>query len=265
MANSQLYDKTYKIPNSVINGINSALIKYPTGDGVRRAKFLVKNKEITYQSLKRLKNFFDYFDKNDSNEIKQYYLAGGKNMKNFVEGILKSERDSTEKSNEIRSELRPEINTGNNVSLKSIERQQHLNEEEEIEEIVVIAVIVNRDRKYLLGLRNETMENGGGDWALFGGHLNVGEDIKSGCVREIKEETGLTINNLKKRITNRKSTHVEHVFCCFYSGSDDDVVLNSEHSEFGWFSYDEIKEIDNLMDDVFGYVKLCSMVVNENN
>ena len=50
MANSELYNKTYALPDDIINKINSALVIYPNGEGVKRAKTLVNNKQITDQS-----------------------------------------------------------------------------------------------------------------------------------------------------------------------------------------------------------------------
>ena len=54
--NSQLYDKTYPVPPDVLRGIQTALMSTPQGDGVKRAKTLLKNGAITYQAMKRLKN-----------------------------------------------------------------------------------------------------------------------------------------------------------------------------------------------------------------
>ena len=56
MANSQLLDKTYKIPPDVIKYIGRVLVYTPNGEGVKRAKYLLKNGSITYQEMKRLKN-----------------------------------------------------------------------------------------------------------------------------------------------------------------------------------------------------------------
>jgi hypothetical protein len=60
MANKELYNKTYKIPSDVIKHIQTILVSNSHGEGVKRAKFMLKNGVLTYQSLKRLKNFFDY-------------------------------------------------------------------------------------------------------------------------------------------------------------------------------------------------------------
>ncbi|KAE8151840.1 NUDIX hydrolase domain-like protein [Aspergillus avenaceus] len=47
----------------------------------------------------------------------------------------------------------------------------------------------------LLGLRQGS--HGAGSWAFPGGHIKHGETLEETCIREIKEETGLTITNVR--------------------------------------------------------------------
>ena len=83
MANQELYDKTYSVPSDVINSIRAALISNPNNNGTKRAKFIINNGVITYQAMKRLKNFFDYFNPQTGDKM-QYALAGGNVMKQFI-------------------------------------------------------------------------------------------------------------------------------------------------------------------------------------
>ena len=73
MANSQLLDKTYKIPPDVIKYIGKVLVYTPNGEGVKRAKYLLKNGSITYQEMKRLKNFLDNFDLSPLRKLRPMY------------------------------------------------------------------------------------------------------------------------------------------------------------------------------------------------
>ena len=108
--NSELYNKKYKIPEKILNHIKKVLILNPNGIGIKRAKFLLNNKEITYQTLKRLKNFFDYFVSNGKNDI-QYELAGGVLMKNFVESTLNSDRNAVKMSKNIKQDVMTKPNS----------------------------------------------------------------------------------------------------------------------------------------------------------
>lgn len=60
---------------------------------------------------------------------------------------------------------------------------------------VGVGVIVIRDRKFLVGLRNGA--HGSGTWAPPGGHIEWMETAENAGIREVREETGLIINNLR--------------------------------------------------------------------
>lgn len=61
--------------------------------------------------------------------------------------------------------------------------------------LVGIAVIVIKDNRVLLGKRKSS--HGAGTWAFPGGHLEFNESIADCAVREVQEETGLCIKNLR--------------------------------------------------------------------
>lgn len=58
-----------------------------------------------------------------------------------------------------------------------------------------IAVVVMNGDKMLLGKRKNA--HGSGTWALPGGHLEYKEAWDVCAKREVMEETGITINNLR--------------------------------------------------------------------
>jgi hypothetical protein len=159
--NSELYGNSYRIPENIIKKIQAKLYANSgSGDGVRRAKNLVKNGVITYQAMKRLKNFFDSFNpENDS--LEQYELAGGEEMKRFIEHKLGSERDKTEKSQQIKRD----VGVGNNYTIKAQTGKVEMIESvvKNPLHVVGLAAIFNNDNDILLLKRSAT-----DDWILFG-------------------------------------------------------------------------------------------------
>jgi 8-oxo-dGTP diphosphatase len=61
--------------------------------------------------------------------------------------------------------------------------------------LVGVAVIVVKDNRVLLGKRKNA--HGHGSWAFPGGHLEFGESIEDCAAREVFEETGIRIKNLR--------------------------------------------------------------------
>lgn len=60
---------------------------------------------------------------------------------------------------------------------------------------VGIAVFIFKDRKFLMGRRKGA--HGEDTWSVPGGHLEFGEMIEDGARREVEEETGLHITDVK--------------------------------------------------------------------
>ena len=60
---------------------------------------------------------------------------------------------------------------------------------------VGIGVIIKMGRKVLLLKRKGA--HGEGTWAFFGGHLKFNESLEEGAKREVEEETGVLIKNIR--------------------------------------------------------------------
>lgn len=60
---------------------------------------------------------------------------------------------------------------------------------------VGIGVFVIKDGKFLMGHRKGS--HGSGTWATPGGHMEYGESFEQTAIREVLEETGLVINNVR--------------------------------------------------------------------
>ena len=61
--------------------------------------------------------------------------------------------------------------------------------------LIGVAVIVIKEGRVLLGQRKNA--HGSGTWAFPGGHLEFNESIKACARREVFEETGIQIKNLR--------------------------------------------------------------------
>jgi 8-oxo-dGTP diphosphatase len=60
---------------------------------------------------------------------------------------------------------------------------------------VGVGIIVRKGKKFLLGKRGNS--HGYGEWCFCGGHLEFGETIENCAKREVFEESGVRIKNLK--------------------------------------------------------------------
>lgn len=242
--NQYLKDKTYKIPPDVLKYIQTTLVSNPNGEGVKRAKFMLKNGVITYQALKRLKNFFDYFNSQSGDRV-QYALAGGDLMKKFVETTLNADRHAVASGKKIKQDM-----TANpNSELKPNNPAPRLNEEKKKElKKNAVAIIANKDNKILLLKRADSgdiwMPN---KWSLVGGAIEKGESPQKAVEREILEETGLEIKKFIKTFSiNRHADSIEHVFACRYTGEPTDIRLNEENSNYGWYDISEMNYLDTV-------------------
>ena len=93
-------------------------------------------------------------------------------------------------------------------------------------------------------------------WDLPGGRLEVGEGLEEGLEREVKEEVGLRVKNIKdvleiKTAFRNKEEHIVRItyICSAYEG---EVILSGEHISAGWIKREEVIRLqykDNLLKD----------------
>lgn len=85
-------------------------------------------------------------------------------------------------------------------------------------------------------------------WCYIGGSIEEGETAWQSALREIKEETGITNVSLYTSNTFdqfyspiENYIYIAPVFVGFVD-AEQDVILNYEHSEYRWLSFDEAIE-----------------------
>lgn len=114
--------------------------------------------------------------------------------------------------------------------------------------VVAVHALIRSGDRYLVVRRSDTASYMAGRWELPGGKVEPGEEVEDALVREITEETSITVH-VGPPIsvhTNRDSLpyrqHVEITYLCGYeSGS---VQLNPvEHDSYKWMSVSELRAL----------------------
>lgn len=99
--------------------------------------------------------------------------------------------------------------------------------------------------KVLLMRRSSTAPYRPGEWDLPGGKVEDGEMYSEGCVREIKEEAGVTIlpENLELLFTTTEFYEDKNLsvirFVYIGKTENDKVTLSREHDAFKWVSLEQ--------------------------
>lgn len=107
---------------------------------------------------------------------------------------------------------------------------------------VGVGVIIVNDNKVLLLKRKGS--HGEGSWAFIGGHLEFGETLESCAKREVKEEVGIRIKNLKPvGFTNdlfpKENKHYVTLFVRAEPIGEPKNMEPEKSSEIKWFSWDK--------------------------
>ena len=108
---------------------------------------------------------------------------------------------------------------------------------------VGICVVVMKDGKVLLGKRKGS--HGEGDYASPGGHLEYMESFENCVRREVMEETGIEVENIRfLRLMNLKEYAPKHyidiaVLCDWKSG-EPKVMEPNKCEGWDWYSLDNL-------------------------
>lgn len=107
--NKDLYGNIISLPEKVCEYLetcfNSAKGSTESTEGYNRNKELRDKREITYQQLKRIKNWFESFNGNP-NDL-PFILNGGDYMKNWVSETLRTMRDDIHTTKKNKSVVLP--------------------------------------------------------------------------------------------------------------------------------------------------------------
>ena len=119
---------------------------------------------------------------------------------------------------------------------------------------VTLECFVKKDGKYLMLHRGKHKRIMPDVWMAPGGHLDFNEGLFECARREIKEETGLSINNLKVKVVGTaylKDLNQElffHFLTANFAGGK--LAQNPEDGELVWLTADEIGKLPTLLAEI---------------
>jgi len=121
---------------------------------------------------------------------------------------------------------------------------------------VGVGVIIVRDNKILLGKRKNA--HGDGTWSPPGGHLEYGESWEEGGAREIMEETGMTVKNIRfSTVTNdifpiEEKHYITLIMLADYDSGEAKIMEPEKWECWQWFEWGKLPQplfipIQNLL------------------
>lgn len=112
-------------------------------------------------------------------------------------------------------------------------------------------MVARKDDEVLLGLRKGS--HGAGEWSLPGGHLELGETPRACARRELMQETGIAVKELKELnysndVMPDEGLHYVTLFlsCDAPEGTEPQLMEPDKCEEWRWFS------VDSLPPNIFG-------------
>lgn len=110
--NKELYGKIVPIPDEILKHLQICFDQVPNSDttveGHKRNEFLRNNKQLTFQQLERIQNWFKYYD--GKKEDAPFILNGGDTMHNWVATTIDGLRNGTKTPQEVQDVMPDDIN-----------------------------------------------------------------------------------------------------------------------------------------------------------
>ncbi len=107
-----------------------------------------------------------------------------------------------------------------------------------------IGVFVFKDGKFLMGKRMGS--HGEGTWSVPGGHLEFGESFADTAAREVLEETGVKIQNIRlggitNDIFNNEGKHYVTIWMLSdYDSGEATILEPDKYIDQDWFNFDTL-------------------------
>lgn len=123
---------------------------------------------------------------------------------------------------------------------------------------LTVLCLVHKDGNYLLQNR---IKNDWKGYTLPGGHIEAGESIVDAVIREMREETGLTIRN--PRLCGVKQFPIEggrYLVFLFETSQFEGTLKDSEEGKMYWIQKADLSTV-NLVED---FEDLLDVMLDEN-
>ena len=132
------------------------------------------------------------------------------------------------------------------------------------EEVELTNMCMISDGKGNVLVQNKVNNPNWSGWNFPGGHVEKGEYVTPSVIREMKEETGLTIEN--PRLCGIKEFHKlkdgkRYIVFLYIADKFSGELKSSEEGEIFWFPLSELIKSDNLID---GFGDMLSVFTDEN-
>jgi 8-oxo-dGTP pyrophosphatase MutT (NUDIX family) len=115
------------------------------------------------------------------------------------------------------------------------------------DEIRVVAAVIEREGRYLLGRRPDHKRHGG-LWEFPGGKLDPGEDYAGAATRELAEELELEVTSVGGLLLSCRDDGSPFVID-FIEVEAVGTARALEHSEIGWFTPAELAALETAPAD----------------
>jgi len=116
--------------------------------------------------------------------------------------------------------------------------------------IIGVGAVIVKGGKILLEKRKN--EPGKGKWSIPGGLVELGEGVEQTVIREVKEETGLEVENsehidIVDNIIRDKNDEIKYHFVIvdyFVKLKGGTLKATSDAEELRWVTFDEVEKYD---------------------
>lgn len=116
---------------------------------------------------------------------------------------------------------------------------------------LIVAVIIKKGEKYLLGMKPNNIAPYPNTWHLLGGGVNLDEEkLEEAVRREVREEAGIELDRIKRVSFDEdyepdKHGEITHYVFLAYEGEykSGELKANDDIHKLRWFSSSELKSI----------------------
>jgi len=107
-------------------------------------------------------------------------------------------------------------------------------------------VIRDKEGRCLLLKRSMSSKGNPGKWDLPGGKVDTGESLEQGLLREVGEETGLTISLPRVLGAAESESPTKRVAYLIFEGhvESGQVHISSEHDDFAWVDNQDLANVN---------------------